>query len=1750
MADTNDPFAALPDVGTPGSAAPQAAPPVAMPAAGTQPPINPPEQSAGAPTASSDPFAALPDVQPASTVEGAFLHSAERGFLPAAVSLPAMGAGAEIGAAGGAAIGSAVPVVGTAAGALVGGIVGGISGGIAGSYTGSVAQEWGLSKAPDSWKEAIGQDDRQRQLEESQHPMASFLGGIAPYALTMRPGLSLAESSLPANATSFQKLMANPMTSRIFGGAAMGGMEAGNEKLHGGDIEWPKVAIATAFGLIFNQPTKFGEALTGFGARSIMSPFEPHPTEAVATTPEPTVIQAADLGVMGPGITEDTFQGVQKVAPNAADTSSAAAREETAALGQPPEVDLHALVRRNEPDLFTKYDALSQQREEFRNWIAEYNNPPPEDFAAAQKTAADLQAQLDAHVESQNGYTGGPEARRLRAQVRDAQSALQELQDRQTAFAEGRAQETPDLQMARQHLLAVDYQMRDMAPDVSAAYRRAADMVDQGIEPETMAPDEAPVAAPAANAEVPAGVAPETEGAAPGAPTPAAVRPIEEQLAYISSNIADKLKAAGRPADEAAAAGALLAARYQTRSERLGGALGTPEELYNTEGPEIKAGKSRAKQPEMAQGRTMQGKITLNDGEVKPIITLAKNADASTFVHETGHQWLEELMRDAGHEAAPDALKTDAGTVRTWLGANEGEPIKTRQHEKFARGFEQYMREGIAPTPKLANVFAQFRNWLVNIYQTLKGLGQPISPEISGVFDRMIATEPRRTVFAPERELPSALADMHEADARETHPAEADAALDRVNSEKNQYIRDQPPEVINELENAYREITAAAQPSGEGEPGASGHGQVEPSGGEPQSQPPGGTGGEEHGTLIPSRNETGTKGAELPGGNRSTGAAAGGTGPTVSGPEQRPVSSTENEHPLAPTPTDQFAPGESPYLDKAGNIRLDNIQGPEDIKQAMRDTAKANGDFMEDRGGVISDGQVLDFANQLLGEDPDMSLSRTIKKTVLSSNIKAAQKLLADSQYETHRLAKVAVDSGSDADLLAFTAAQQRLALVQGYYSGAQAEIARAFRALRKTQEFWSPEAHAASESPHGQTEGQEGQVIRDATGRDLFQMRRMAEQMAKMDTPEQIAKFMRDARKRSFGRMMHEYFVNNLISGPISHMTYAVGNVLNSLDTAISVTPVAAALGKAYRMAGYEGDRVMLGEAYARLQGGVQGIPKAVEAALGALRTGVGTVLPGEGSHQMFYQGDIPQHLGYELQNDATRLHDITGQAYGLLQGIYDAFTVRSAEGNGIGLYYSPTGQIPDVTIAGRRLLPIGTLARLPSRGVGAFDSFFRAANYSMEKSALAYRTASQEGLAGAEFHQRIADIRQNPSEELMDKARPQASNLTMMGQTGAMMQKLTPLLNWAPEIPLLGETPVFRFIVPFARVAANVINESVIKRTPLGILSGELRADLTGKNGGGAMQMAQARMITGTMYSLAVMGLAAQGKITGGGPSDPKQAAAYRLAVGPPYSVKIGNTWYSYKRLDPFGFLFGVAADLHEVIHDVGDDHAADAAHLIVNAVAQNLIDESFMRGASDAIRALTDDKRYGAAWVSNMAAGFVPYATGLAQASRAIDPYSRRASGFVDKLKAKIPFMSEGLYPRRDVWGEPVPNTHGLGHVTNIYESQVTNDPVNQALYRLNIFPSRVEGNISNVKLTDQQYDDYSRLAGRLTKQRLDVIVKSPDWRRFTDDQRRMAVNNQIEANRNVARNMMLMKYPQIARDAYVLQHARATGQQIKK
>ena len=153
-------------------------------------------------------------------------------------------------------------------------------------------------------------------------------------------------------------------------------------------------------------------------------------------------------------------------------------------------------------------------------------------------------------------------------------------------------------------------------------------------------------------------------------------------------------------------------------------------------------------------GRVTRGKIRFGKdrkGRRLIRIELLKDANFSTFIHETGHAFLEEMAIDVAllREKDPATLTpqqqryiADFEAMMRYLGADPASTdIPVAAHEKFAKSFEAYAREGKAPSAALQRAFKWFAKFLTRIYRTINGLGVELTPEVRAIMDRMLATD-------------------------------------------------------------------------------------------------------------------------------------------------------------------------------------------------------------------------------------------------------------------------------------------------------------------------------------------------------------------------------------------------------------------------------------------------------------------------------------------------------------------------------------------------------------------------------------------------------------------------------------------------------------------------------------------------------------------------------------------------------------------------------------------------------------------------------------------------------------------------------------------------------------------------------------------------------------------------------------------------------------------------------------------------
>lgn len=155
------------------------------------------------------------------------------------------------------------------------------------------------------------------------------------------------------------------------------------------------------------------------------------------------------------------------------------------------------------------------------------------------------------------------------------------------------------------------------------------------------------------------------------------------------------------------------------------------------------------------------------------IINLFKSANYSTFLHESAHLFVADLVDIVANGHGGEQAAKDLMVLRKFAGVKEGEALTTEHEEKLARAFEAYLREGRAPSVGLAGAFQKFKAWLTAIYRSVSILNIEINPEVRGVFDRMLAAEQDIAAANEFYDRKGALLDLLDADDKKKAALEA-----------------------------------------------------------------------------------------------------------------------------------------------------------------------------------------------------------------------------------------------------------------------------------------------------------------------------------------------------------------------------------------------------------------------------------------------------------------------------------------------------------------------------------------------------------------------------------------------------------------------------------------------------------------------------------------------------------------------------------------------------------------------------------------------------------------------------------------------------------------------------------------------------------------------------------------------------------------------------------------------------------------
>lgn len=1085
-----------------------------------------------------------------------------------------------------------------------------------------------------------------------------------------------------------------------------------------------------------------------------------------------------------------------------------------------------------------------------------------------------------------------------------------------------------------------------------------------------------------------AGNTPETVPAEVGFEPTSVVEPtaVEGQIANIAEDTARKVALAGRPQEEADLIGILQGARYRARAANLTGT--TPEELYAAQAPGWGG-------EWMGTGRARNA-LGSYSPEANVITLYRRLANSSTAIHELGHRYLEEIMADAADARATPQVQADAAAVRQWLAAEEGAALTRRQHEKFARGFERYLMEGTSPSRELDGVFARFKQWMTGIYQKLAALRAPLTPEIRKVYDRLLASGEEKSVVVPEKE---GLGERH-ARIEETTAQPTLADANRLREEADNLARQQAPEVHDELRR-----------SGAGDSGNP------PENSEPDRNVP---------APGPVAGEVGPVGEPARVGAGGTENAPEGVGADTA------VAERPGAEPAAKSDTQSLARSPSPYPDadpfgvRAGNIRLELLGTPRGMDDFFRWVADKNNDFLDQRRGRLSDAEVLALSDDF-GVNPAFMDRDQLGQAFNAEQIMwlrmAARKSAADIFEKS-----TAAMGGDEASVVALAKAVARHEVLQAKLSQAAAEWGRAGRSFRALDQMGEGEGALPIEALNA--------FLKENTGRDFYQMQEMAEYFQKLKTPGRVGQLINQTRFGKFQDAMYFYYVNSLLSGPITHLRYAFGNFVNAaLIDPFVTTPLQATYGAVRSVfSNAPQDRVYFSEIAADLYGWYRGSIDGISAAGEAFKTGYSATPGGTGAA-----------AGFSPFGSGTISPPILGKYAGFALG-------------------------------------------LPSRSVSAIHSLGITVRYTQEIAKLAVRAAKEEGLSITDpaFWTKVGDLKQNPTQAMMDVAVPRAFKEMYMSPLdyNSFLGKMTRLAD---------HNIVTRALYPFIKVGA-LIDRGAVEYSPFALALPRVQSEIY--RGGATADQAMGRLSTGIAIASATSWMVLSGLATGDGPADPAENEEWRKTHEPNH-ITIGPFSINYQGLGQFGIQMRLIANLTENLAGMDTkDHEVHAVN-ILEGVLKATLDDTFLRTTKDMVNAVFHFPEYGASYLKNFATGFIPYSAFGRQVAREIDPYQRQpdrgVAGIGQQAETVVPGLSRNVRPRYDSFGQPVPAFTGSPIAIGAGQRQrYANDPAVNELDRLGMHPGAIPREVRGVALTPDQHEYLERVGGQELKRQLDFVV----------------------------------------------------------
>lgn len=436
------------------------------------------------------------------------------------------------------------------------------------------------------------------------------------------------------------------------------------------------------------------------------------------------------------------------------------------------------------------------------------------------------------------------------------------------------------------------------------------------------------------------------------------------------------------------------------------------------------------------------------------------------------------------------------------------------------------------------------------------------------------------------------------------------------------------------------------------------------------------------------------------------------------------------------------------------------------------------------------------------------------------------------------------------------------------------------------------------------------------------------------------------------------------------------------------------------------------------------------------------------------------------------------------------------------------------------------GRVIRMPQRLLLAVDDFAKSMFVEMEVGARAYRIAKEEGKTGDDLRIRIAQLTADLESQAWDQAYDSALELTFQQEGGETVSSLKQTLLSARS-SAWGRRFGLRYILPFVVTPVNIFAEGLSK-SPLGSVNVAAKMYENFKNGDPVLkgQSAEvAQQVLAWTLTLALMGMLDDDDpwITGTEPAMTRAGREVSYRTKPAMSFRVGDSWYSYSRIEPFATTIGLTVDWLTALRS-GD--AEKTVKLPFNSLVGQIRDKTFLSGVGDIVEAIELDDPLNSIvkWGSNFTTSWMPniVRSGLRETDQNVKQTRVWGKGsdlyqmIGRRTGQKAGFAFDETYPIYDVWGRPAERSDIPGPVATDWLYRITvpvriqkdemfvadrlivnwnNQNPEQAQFPRSPMPRyTVDGKTRY--MTDAQYADFTRLAGETARIALERFKLDPD------------------------------------------------------